>query len=294
MSKQPKLQPTPSKLFPGQSDHEEILIFVRRHWMPFALWLFLIGIMLFSLVGIVAVLRQVLIAFTQVPDGDRIIYIALIGGTYLLFVNAIFFTVWIEQYLDVSIITTDRLVHIRQIGLFNRRVSELSLARVQDVSAHMHGYMQSIFQFGTVVVETAGGSGTPDFVIRNVSKPHVVANTILMIHDRIRTASLAESVSPIVATEASTDAPSSTMQETIVQHTPSIAPPHDYHHEHFQEDLLSQALEAREERREQHTSPEPESPPKSVAPNRLPPPCTTIQTDGELIEGQDVSIDRLE
>ena len=285
----PPLLPKQS-LFPGQNDNEEILIFVRRHWMPFTLWLFLIVIMLLiPIVGTVVIV----VAFPTLR-GDSLIYLALCGSAYLLLVNAIFLTAWIEQYLDVSIITTDRLVHIRQVGLFNRRVSELSLARVQDVSAHMHGYLQSIFQFGTVIVETAGGSGTPDFVIRNVAKPHVVANTILMIHDRTRTAQPPESLSPAVeAAVESTDKLSGTIQETIVQHTPSIAPPHDYHHEHFQEDLLSQALEAREEHNEQleQAVPAQPAPVERVLPNRLPR-AYQAQTDlGELIEGQDISID---
>jgi hypothetical protein len=276
----------PSLLFPGQNDNEEILIFVRRHWMPFTLWIFLILIMLL----IPIVIAIIVFVALGPPKGDRIIYIGLGMSAYLLFVNAIFLTAWIEQYLDVSIITTDRLVHIRQIGLFNRRVAELSLSRVQDVSAHMHGYLQSILQFGTVVVETAGGS--PDFVIRNVSKPHVVANTILMIHDRLR---VAQAVEPNKVTVQETELVpvlSGTIQEAIVQHTPSIAPPSDYHHEHFQEDLFTQALDAQEEDREQQVEATALEPIKPIVPNRLPPNRKkTSKVEGELVEGQDISID---
>ncbi|MDO8336088.1 MAG: PH domain-containing protein, partial [Candidatus Saccharibacteria bacterium] len=222
--------------------------------------------------------------FAGTLNGDKLIYLGLGGSAYLLFVNAIFLTVWIEQYLDVCIITTDRLVHIRQIGLFNRRVAELSMTRVQDVSAQMRGYLQSILQFGTVVVETAGGA--PDFVIRNVSKPHVVANTILMIHDRTQTTPVYESVPQT----------SGIIQQTIEQHTPNVAPPHDYQRKHLQEDLLSQAFEAQEDDLEEEQKKQPVEPQviQQSVPNRLPPKRQIVsEVEGELVEGQDISIDTI-
>jgi membrane protein YdbS with pleckstrin-like domain len=277
-------------LFPGQNKNEEILIFVRRHWMPFVMWIFFILIML--LIPLIVVVLVFLFAGTL--NGDKLIYLGLGGSAYLLFVNAIFLTVWIEQYLDVCIITTDRLVHIRQIGLFNRRVAELSMARVQDVSAQMRGYLQSIFQFGTVVVETAGGA--PDFEIRNVSKPHVVANTILTIHDRTQTTQVDDPLKNLAVVYESIPQVSGTIQKTIEQHAPSIAPPHDFHKKHFQEDLMSQALEAQEDELEEEQQKLPVEPKvtQKIVPNRLPPKRQIVsEVEGELVEGQDISIDKI-
>lgn len=275
-------------LFPGQSDHEEIVIFIRRHWIPFALWILLILIMLF--IPILLVIWFAITNSSSVLEGKNLVLISLGVGTYLLFVEAIFLTAWIEQYLDVAIITTNRLVHIRQIGLFNRRVAELGLDRVQDVSAHMHGYLQSVMQFGTVVVETA--SGAPDFVIHNVSKPHVVANTILMIHDRLREN---EAKDRIEGQEEKTILPSpssGTIQEAIVENVPSIAPPPDYKPKHLQEDLLMQAIkvsdqrEANDQEEKKLAVPVPATPP-----NRLPPKNQGDKKgEGELVEGEVVSI----
>ncbi len=281
----------PNQLFPGQAEDEDILIFIRRHWMPFVVWLVLIGIFLLVAAAL-GVLSMVLFGM---PAGRTLIYAALGASSYLLLLNAIFFTIWIEQYLDVAIITTDRLVHIRQIGLFNRRVSELSLARIQDVSAHMGGYLQSIFQYGTVVVETAGGA--PDFVIRNVAKPHVVANTILLIHDRLRLKEAGavqggRSEAPVVEQSLPS---SSTIQAAIEQAMPSIAPPPGYSHAHLQSDLVSAAMEAQEELAEEERSAvEPAPEPPAASPNRLRPPRTerTAQRqEGELVEGEHVSIE---
>ncbi len=281
----------PKQLFPGQAEHEEILIFIRRHWMPFTVWLVLISVLLCIPVVGLAVAAFVL----GLPTGLNLVYYALGVSSYLLLLNAIFFTAWIEQYLDVAIITTDRLVHIRQIGLFNRRVSELSLARVQDVSAQMHGYLQSIFQFGTVVVETAGGA--PDFEIRNIAKPHVVANTILMCHDRLRAKEGLQQqqqqsgVSHVPVMELAEPSPS-VIQAAIEQNMPSIAPPRGYRHQQLQSDLLSQAMEAKERVEEQVGLASPASAPQP--PNRLPPRHGAERMqEGELVEGEHVSIDGL-
>ncbi len=258
--------------------------------MPFVMWIFFILIML--LIPLIVVVLVFLFAGTL--NGDKLIYLGLGGSAYLLFVNAIFLTVWIEQYLDVCIITTDRLVHIRQIGLFNRRVAELSMARVQDVSAQMRGYLQSIFQFGTVVVETAGGA--PDFEIRNVSKPHVVANTILTIHDRTQTTQVDDPLKNLAVVYESIPQVSGTIQKTIEQHAPSIAPPHDFHKKHFQEDLMSQALEAQEDELEEEQQKLPVEPKvtQKIVPNRLPPKRQIVsEVEGELVEGQDISIDKI-
>lgn len=279
----------PPPLFPGQSTSEEIIIFVRRHWVPFTSWLCFIGIMvaLPVLTGALLVLANV----TWLFEGQRFSFVALVFGAYLLMVNAIFFTIWIEQYLDVAIITTDRLVNIRQIGLFNRRVAELGMERVQDVSAHMSGYLQSIFQFGTVVVETAGGA--PDFVIRNVAKPHLVANTILMIHDRTRRQQpdkAGEQADSVAVIEQAS------LQQVLAEHTPNIAPPADYKPEQLQEDLITQAMEARDiVEQVDEAEPAPAAPVAATPPNRLPPVRkggSAGRVAGELIEGEVISLDQ--
>lgn len=278
---------TPTGLFPGQSANEEIIIFVRRHWMPFTSWLCFIGIMVLLplIAGVILLLSNAIWIF----ELHRLSLAALALGAYLLLVNAIFFTAWIEQYLDVAIITTDRLVHIRQVGLFNRRVAELGMERVQDVSAQMNGYLQSIFQFGTVVVETAGGA--PDFVIRNVAKPHVVANTILTIHDHARRPQLGQSTAPLASVQVIDQA---SLQQVLAEHAPNVAPPPDYKHEQLQEDLITQAMDARDivetENREGVAGSA--ALPVLDQPNRLPPRnAGVVPAAGDLVEGEVVSIE---
>ena len=58
--------------------------------------------------------------------------------------------------LDVWIVTNHRIVDSTQNGFFNRTVSELHLARIQDISVQTKGVIQTFFKFGDLQVQTAG------------------------------------------------------------------------------------------------------------------------------------------
>ena len=54
-------------------------------------------------------------------------------------------------------ILTDRnITQILQFGLFNRKVSQLNMNNVEDVTAVQNGVLPTIFNYGTLKIETAG------------------------------------------------------------------------------------------------------------------------------------------
>lgn len=65
---------------------------------------------------------------------------------------------WADYYLDVWIITTKRLIDIRQSSLFSRQISEFQIDRVQDVTIDIHGIIPTLLKFGNLRVETASAS----------------------------------------------------------------------------------------------------------------------------------------
>lgn len=54
------------------------------------------------------------------------------------------------------IVTNKNVTQVIQRGLFSRKVSELSLGSVEDVTADKHGIMGTIFDYGDLRIETAG------------------------------------------------------------------------------------------------------------------------------------------
>ena len=104
------------------------------------------------------------------------------GG--VLFISSYFLAVWLlfltqfsDYYLDIDIVTNDRIIDIEQKGLFGRSISELDLSRIQDVHSEIKGIFPSLFNFGTVVVQTAGED--KNFVFEQVPDPHAVRQRIL-------------------------------------------------------------------------------------------------------------------
>lgn len=166
--------------FPNQGKEEQIVLFIKRHWLSFMPWMIFIGLMMTTPIVMFFALRDVII---QSFDGPDRIYLIIGFSSYLLIAFAVFLTAWISYYLNVAIITPEHLVDIRQSGLFNRKVSEQSLLRVQDVSAHMSGFFQTIFNYGTVNVETAGEA--PNFTMPSIPNPSHVTNTILKLHEEL-------------------------------------------------------------------------------------------------------------
>jgi uncharacterized membrane protein YdbT with pleckstrin-like domain len=76
---------------------------------------------------------------------------------------------WINDELDLFVITDTRIIGIDQISALSRSVSECSLDRVQEVNAHTAGILQTIFGFGDVHIRTA--SETSNMVIRYAPNP---------------------------------------------------------------------------------------------------------------------------
>lgn len=62
------------------------------------------------------------------------------------------------------IITNDNVTQIMQVGLFHRKVSEISMENVEDVTAHQKGILQTFFNYGRLHVETAGEQNNYDFI----------------------------------------------------------------------------------------------------------------------------------
>ncbi|MCL5795612.1 MAG: PH domain-containing protein, partial [Patescibacteria group bacterium] len=168
--------------YPGQKFDEQVLLFLRRHRFTFYWpWGLIILIMLLTWLAAL-IIFLINLNGGIFPTQYNALFVVVLG-CYFLFILMVFLTAWVSFYFDVVIVTKTHLLVIEQNGFFNRKVSEQSLLRIQDVSAKMKGFWQTWLRFGTVFVETAGEA--PNFEMINLPKPHVVANAILKLHDEL-------------------------------------------------------------------------------------------------------------
>jgi uncharacterized membrane protein YdbT with pleckstrin-like domain len=100
---------------------------------------------------------------------------------WLLIVWMIGWDMFTDYYLDVLIITDKRIFDIEQYGLFRRRSSAFRLDRIQNVSVNVHGIIQTLLDFGTIRLETAGEH--EDFVAPFIGQPYDVKKFISSLQD---------------------------------------------------------------------------------------------------------------
>lgn len=175
------------KLFPGQKTDEKIVLFVRRHLISFLPTVFLTFLMM---VLPIVILSITINNFMLTKYSNLFQYFVLGSSAYILFILTFFIVNWIDYYFDILIITDSRLVNIEQNGLFNRQISQVDLLRVQDVSTSVKGIIPTMFNYGSVVVQTAGESnsthpGSSDFTMLSLPNPQHIAQTILRLNQEL-------------------------------------------------------------------------------------------------------------
>lgn len=105
--------------------------------------------------------------------------IALAVSGYALFIWLFLFFSFIDYYLDVWLITSERIIDIRQEGFFSRTVAELKLFQIQDVTSELKGFFKFVFRYGDVYVQTAGE--VQRFTFRQIPNPEEVRDIIIKL-----------------------------------------------------------------------------------------------------------------
>lgn len=85
-------------------------------------------------------------------------------------------------YKQSRLTITDRnVIQVLQQGVMNRKISQISLANVEDVTSHQKGFFANMFNFGTLKIETAGEQ--VNFVFNFCPESNRVAKIILDAKD---------------------------------------------------------------------------------------------------------------
>lgn len=161
---------------------ERIVRIVRKHWFV------LLGDMV-VLVFLVAIPVALLFLFGLIPLDALFTFTgseASVGSfflfAWLLIVWMIAWHMWTDYYLDVLIVTDGRIFDIEQKGLFSRLSSSFRIDRVQNVTVDQKGIIQTLLNFGTLRIETAGER--EDFVAPYISHPYEVKKFLNEMQDR--------------------------------------------------------------------------------------------------------------
>ena len=101
----------------------------------------------------------------------------------LLFFTS-FFYAWTKNYFDAWHITNVHIVAVNQRGILDREVSYMEYSRIQDVFFEKEGFLQTLFGFGRLKVQTAGAE--QEFIIDSVKNVEDIAKKIIELRDKVQ------------------------------------------------------------------------------------------------------------
>lgn len=160
-------------------DDEEKLCEVAKH--PFGIILLYIQVAV-GMLGAIGLILFILPSI--VGTSDRAFSIALVAGGVVMLLSLIVVILATVVYGQNRLIVTNRnITQILQYGLFNRKVSQLNLVNVEDVTSIESGILATILGYGELKIETAGEQ--VNFHFTYCPRPSYYAKVILEAREKI-------------------------------------------------------------------------------------------------------------
>lgn len=160
--------------FDTQHHQEEVLLLLRRHpvtqlkWIIVAILLFMAPA-LFSAVGLLDFL----------PATYR--FVAALGWNLLII--GFVLEAFLSWFYNVNIITDERIIDVDFTSLLFKNVSHAKLDNIEDVTATTSGTLGAIFDYGTVLIQTA--AAVTEFEFEDIPHPNRVTTFLneLMVEE---------------------------------------------------------------------------------------------------------------
>jgi hypothetical protein len=156
-------------------NNEELFMVVRKHWVILVQTFLYVSMLFVMCWG-----TYIIMSFARIPDIFNIITII---GLIMLGVQYIFVQ-WVNNELDLLVITNRRIISYDQIKFLDRKMSQTTIDLVQEVNASTSGLIWNIFHYGNLIMKTASDS-TGDLSDFNMSLIPEPIETSRLIHNFI-------------------------------------------------------------------------------------------------------------
>jgi hypothetical protein len=143
---------------------EKVVMVYRRYGWTYA------GAVVITFILLLIPFFLLTVLFTWAPWG--------VVGFVLLLGIALFYGLRkaLGWYHNVCIVTNQRVVDVDQRGFFDRTVSELTYAKIEDVSYRIKGLFATLFRVGTVTIQSA--PNVPQIELRRMKHPSQIVDLL--------------------------------------------------------------------------------------------------------------------
>jgi hypothetical protein len=162
--------------FESQNETEQVVLLLRQH--PIVL----LKHLLILIAGLISPIILNMTPFLNfLPDKFHLgfllaLYMVLIGFALQSFL------VW---FFNVYIVTDERIIDVDFLSIIYQNVSAAKIDNIEDVTANTSGAAESLFNYGTVFIQTAAEKN--EFEFENVPHPNKVAailNDLMLEEER--------------------------------------------------------------------------------------------------------------
>ncbi len=165
---------------------EELIAEIRKHpigYIAIGVVGSLIAIIVFLAAAVLAANLDKLNPNTVDGVSTALKTIIIAGGTALTALILVVTIIGIILYrLNVIYVTNEKIAEVAYISLFNRKITQLGLGQVEDVTDRKRGIFAYIFNYGTLIVETAGERENATF--STVPNPNYYSQKIIQAHEQ--------------------------------------------------------------------------------------------------------------
>lgn len=162
---------------PNQIPGEKVIKVIHRDFFILFKSILLSALLMFLPVPIFTVLT---LGQAGILNNELFLPLATLGASaYYLFVWLLLFFNFIDYYLDLWIITTERIIDIEQRGFFSRTISEQKISNIQDVTSEIKGVIPTLLKFGYLYIQTAAAKER--FVFEDVPDPDGLRDIIIKL-----------------------------------------------------------------------------------------------------------------
>jgi len=167
---------------------EHIIFKARKHWFVFAFQI--LAILVLSLAPILILIAANVYlppnffdsVYQYISSEELSNFLLFLYVAWLILMWVALFVSWTNYYLDLLIITNQRLIDIEQFVLFRRDEVSIPLRSIQDTKVQVFGLFATLLGFGNLQVQTAGA--VRETIIRHLGEPQRVKRLIDEVYQK--------------------------------------------------------------------------------------------------------------
>jgi len=153
--------------FAGKEKDESVILIIRGHWVMYVPYLLTV-LFIFLIAGVLTVLLP------QVSQNVSLL-IALWILSFLTSFSILVYA-YVRWFYNVNIVTDQRVIDLDFTSALSHTSSEARLERIEDVTHKQIGILSSVFDIGTLYIQTAGAKAEIEF--DNIPRPREVQDIL--------------------------------------------------------------------------------------------------------------------